>query len=68
MKMNAIRSSETSVHKRSTRRHIPEDSLLQSPAVYFNIPTSHEDIAENKNSRAHPRCKPMKERALITTP
>jgi hypothetical protein len=28
LKMEAIRSSETSVHTRSTRRHIPEDSFL----------------------------------------
>jgi hypothetical protein len=27
--MEAIRSPETSVHKRSTRRHIPEDGILQ---------------------------------------
>jgi hypothetical protein len=30
LKMEAIRSSETSVHTRSTRRHIPEDGSLQS--------------------------------------
>jgi hypothetical protein len=28
LKMEAIRSSETSVHPRSTRRHIPEDGIL----------------------------------------
>jgi hypothetical protein len=29
-KMEAIRSSETSVHTRSTGRHIPEDGILHS--------------------------------------
>jgi hypothetical protein len=29
LKMEAIRSSETSIHTRSTRRHIPEDGVLQ---------------------------------------
>jgi hypothetical protein len=29
MKMEAIRSSETSVNARSTQRHIPEDDILQ---------------------------------------
>jgi hypothetical protein len=28
LNMEAIRSSETSVHTRSTRRHIPEDGIL----------------------------------------
>jgi hypothetical protein len=28
--MEAIRSSETSVHTRSRRRHIPEDDILHS--------------------------------------
>jgi hypothetical protein len=30
LKMEAIRSSETSVDTRSTRRHIPEDGILHS--------------------------------------
>jgi hypothetical protein len=30
LKMKAIRSSETSVHTRSTRRHIPEKGILHS--------------------------------------
>jgi hypothetical protein len=30
LKMEAVRSSETSVHTRSTRRHIPEDGILHS--------------------------------------
>jgi hypothetical protein len=33
LRMEAIRSSETSVHTRSTRRHIPEDGIL-----HYNIP------------------------------
>jgi hypothetical protein len=33
LKMGAIRSFETSVHTRSTRRHIPEDGIL----VYCNV-------------------------------
>jgi hypothetical protein len=30
LKMEAIRSSETSIRTRSTRRHIPEDGILRS--------------------------------------
>jgi hypothetical protein len=30
LKMEAIRSSETSVHTRSTRRHVPEDGIVHS--------------------------------------
>jgi hypothetical protein len=49
LKMEAIRSSETSVHTRSTRYHIPEDGILHSHRrvnlrSYINIP-SLEDVA-----------------------
>jgi hypothetical protein len=30
LKMEAIRSSETTINKISTRRHIPEDGILQT--------------------------------------
>jgi hypothetical protein len=33
LKMDAIGSSETSVNEISTRRHIPEDDILQDPNV-----------------------------------
>jgi hypothetical protein len=43
--MEALRSSETSVNKISTRRHIPEDGILQSQSrenlksyIYYNNP------------------------------
>jgi hypothetical protein len=32
--MEAMRSSETSVHTRSTQRHIPEDGILQRSRKY----------------------------------
>jgi hypothetical protein len=35
--MEAIRSSETSVHTRSTQRHIPEDGILQRSSGLLNI-------------------------------
>jgi hypothetical protein len=37
LKMEAIRSSETSVNKISTWRHIPEDGILHSTAVKISI-------------------------------
>jgi hypothetical protein len=36
LKMETIISSETSVHTRSTRSHIPEDGILQQP-VYSHL-------------------------------
>jgi hypothetical protein len=36
LKMEAIRSSERSVHTRSTRHHIPEDGILQMNNL-FNV-------------------------------
>jgi hypothetical protein len=35
MKMEAISSSEASVHTRSTRRHIPEDGMFY--VTYFSV-------------------------------
>jgi hypothetical protein len=35
LKMEAIHSSETSVHTRSTQRHIPEDGILHRNANFF---------------------------------
>jgi hypothetical protein len=33
MKMEAIRSSETSVYTKTTRRHIPKDGILHIPVT-----------------------------------
>jgi hypothetical protein len=39
LKMEAIRSSETSVNKIPTRRHIPEDGILQCrPLIFMYTP------------------------------
>jgi hypothetical protein len=38
LKMEAIRSSETSVHTRSTRRHIPEDGILHFSSLWITSP------------------------------
>jgi hypothetical protein len=39
LKMEAIRSSETSGHKRSTQRHIPEDGIL-----LYNMSFQHREL------------------------
>jgi hypothetical protein len=45
LKMEAIHSSETSVHTRSARRHIPEDGILQ---VLRNLSITRVSIFEQK--------------------
>jgi hypothetical protein len=35
LKMEAMRSSETSVNKISTRRHIPKDGILHESVFFF---------------------------------
>jgi hypothetical protein len=35
LKMEAIHSSETLVHTRSTQHHIPEDGILLSPFIHL---------------------------------
>jgi hypothetical protein len=37
LKMEAIRSSETSVHTGSTRRHIPEDATINEASSYLHL-------------------------------
>jgi hypothetical protein len=37
LKMEAICSSETSVHTRSTRRHIPEDGIRQMGYIFERV-------------------------------
>jgi hypothetical protein len=41
LKMEVIRSSKTSVHTRSTRRHIPEDSILHKIYYFSQIYQKH---------------------------
>jgi hypothetical protein len=57
-KMEAIRSSEASVHIRSTRRHIPENGILQTDSVgeaqqQFTWPTHLWNWAPNLTNRGH---------------
>jgi hypothetical protein len=42
LKMEAIRSYETSVHTKSTRRHIPEDGILQNRLHLYAVEASNE--------------------------
>jgi hypothetical protein len=35
LKMEAIRSSETSIHTRTTRRHIPENGILHPILIWI---------------------------------
>jgi hypothetical protein len=37
LKMDAIRSSETSVHTRTTTRHVPENGILQLKDRFFPV-------------------------------
>jgi hypothetical protein len=37
LKMESIRSSETSVHKRSTQRHIPENDTLHNQFPFSSL-------------------------------
>jgi hypothetical protein len=47
--MEAIFSSETSVHTRSTQRHIPEDGILLSTALRTSDLTWISDMIERKD-------------------
>jgi hypothetical protein len=65
LKMEAIRSSETSVHTRSARRYIPEDGILHSHRLetlksYMNITrseyshyTCYEEVLRNVRSKSN---------------
>jgi hypothetical protein len=49
LKMEAIRSFETSVNTRPTQRHIPEDDILQRQSLFRLIGTRYFSNANRKN-------------------
>jgi hypothetical protein len=58
LKMQAIRPSETSIHTRTTRRHLPEDGIVKKIVVYLFCMSLNLDLlqltlmkCENKVSR-----------------
>jgi predicted nucleic acid-binding Zn ribbon protein len=53
LKMEMIRSSETSVHTRSTQRHIPEDDILHSHRC--EILKSHMEAIRPSEMSVNPR-------------
>jgi hypothetical protein len=54
LKMEAICSSETSVHTRSTRRHIPEDGILHNhPYEYLRSYTIITEVYNAKIFGSH---------------
>jgi hypothetical protein len=56
LKMEAIRSSETSIHARSTRRHIPEDDILYKEYVLCVQFLSNTSISSHGRRMGEWRC------------
>jgi hypothetical protein len=54
MKMEAIYSSETSVHTRSTRRHIPEEAFFIK--IFFPVYQCFRFTQRNKSEEEHVEC------------
>jgi hypothetical protein len=55
LKMEAIRSSETSVHTRSTQRHVPEDGILHSHRLETsNLTENHSPLPWDRIPIAQP--------------